>query len=127
MNIKKLLYSLLYSFSITLLLSLILFIIFKNIVFITGLFTDNEIATIVVTQLDEIGFKLPFLLIFCFFILYFILFYLFSKHKVILIIVSIFVSICFLIVNFLLSSVDSDFVFQIINNLKENYDAFKNL
>lgn len=127
MNIKKLLYGLIYSFSITLLLSLILFIIFKNIVFITGLFTDNEIATIVVTQLDEIGFKLPNLLIFCFFILYFILFYLLSKHKVILIIVSIFVSICFLIVNFLLSSVDSDFVFQIINNLKENYDAFKNL
>ncbi len=124
---KKLLYSLLYSCSITLGLTLLLFIIIKNLVPIIGLFTDNEIITMVVKQIDEIGLKLPYLLILCFFVLYFILFYLCGKHKVILIIVSVLISICFLIVNFLLCSVNKDFVFQIINNLKENYDAFKNL
>ncbi len=124
---KKLLYSLLYSCSITLGLTLLLFIIIKNLVPIIGLFTDNEIITMVVKQIDEIGLKLPYLLILCFFVLYFILFYLCGKHKIILIIVSVLISICFLIVNFLLCSVNKDFVFQIINNLKENYDAFKNL
>lgn len=124
---KKILYSLIYSCSITLGLTLLLFVCFKNIVSIVGLFTDSEIVTLVVAQLDEIGFKLPYLLILCFLVLFFILFYLFGNHKIILIIVSIFISICFLIVNFLLSSVDRDFVFQIINNLKENYDAFKNM
>ena len=106
---KKLLYSLLYSCSITLGLTLLLFIIIKNLVPIIGLFTDNEIITMVVKQIDEIGLKLPYLLILCFFVLYFILFYLCGKHKIILIIVSVLISICFLIVNFLLCSVNKDF------------------